>query len=140
MNKKLKKSSRGLTFSLDDKELIGTKYRYFIDKKNKSIIIVPDDNGNMTVFPLTLSITLTSFFMMTYEKISMTTTNITPIVIRKTLEPLNILIILFNPSVSATSSWISSVYAPEVITHFHSGNDLLYATLGATVLPSAFVK
>lgn len=49
MNKKLKKSSRGLTFSLDDKELIGTKYRYFIDKKNKSIIIVPDDNGNMTV-------------------------------------------------------------------------------------------
>lgn len=49
MNKKLRKSSRGLTFSLDDNELIGTKYRYFIDKKNKNIIIIPDDSGNMTV-------------------------------------------------------------------------------------------
>lgn len=49
MHKKLRKSSRGLTFSIDDNNLIGTKYRYFIDKKKKNIIIVPDDQGNMTV-------------------------------------------------------------------------------------------
>lgn len=49
MHKKLRKSSRGLTFSIDDNNLIGTKYRYFIDKKKKNIIIVPDVQGNMTV-------------------------------------------------------------------------------------------
>lgn len=47
---KLKKSVRGLTFSLKEKLFgIGTKYRYIVDKENKEVIIIPDANGNMTV-------------------------------------------------------------------------------------------
>lgn len=51
---KIKKSTRGLTFSLANEEVnnnisIGAKYRYFIDKNNKDIIIVLDKNGSNTV-------------------------------------------------------------------------------------------
>lgn len=47
---KLKKSKRGLTFSLKEKLFgIGTKYRYIVDKENKEIIIIPDIKGDMTV-------------------------------------------------------------------------------------------
>lgn len=47
---KLKKSIRGLTFSLKENLFgIGTKYRYIVDKDNKEVIIIPDKNGNMTV-------------------------------------------------------------------------------------------
>lgn len=47
--KKLKKSKRGLTFSLDDATKIGSKFRYIIDKVNSEIVIIPDENGTGTV-------------------------------------------------------------------------------------------
>lgn len=47
--KTLKSSNRGLTFSLENDEAqIGTKYRYIIDKKEKCVKIIPDENGNIT--------------------------------------------------------------------------------------------
>lgn len=50
MLKRIKKSTRGLTFSLSNDEIaIGSKYRYVVDKANKAIIITPDHDGNMTV-------------------------------------------------------------------------------------------
>lgn len=48
MNKIIKKSSRGLTFSLPDLK-IGSYYHYIIDKSRREIHIIPDKNGNMTV-------------------------------------------------------------------------------------------
>ena len=48
--KTLKKSRRGLTFSLKNSLFhIGEKYRYVVDKKNKSVLIFSDKSGNMTV-------------------------------------------------------------------------------------------
>lgn len=47
--KKIKKSIRGLTFSLEDEGKIGTKFRYFINVKNNEIVIVEDENGKGTV-------------------------------------------------------------------------------------------
>lgn len=48
--KTLKKSRRGLTFSLKNSLFhIGEKYRYVVDKRNKSVLIFSDKNGNMTV-------------------------------------------------------------------------------------------
>lgn len=47
--KKLRKSTRGLTFSLDDTTKIGSKFRYIIDKANSEIVIIPDENGTGTV-------------------------------------------------------------------------------------------
>lgn len=47
--KKLRKSNRGLTFSLDDVTKIGSKFRYIIDKAKSEIVIVPDENGTGTV-------------------------------------------------------------------------------------------
>ena len=50
MNKKIKSSKRGLTFTVPDETIkIGDRYRYIINKSNKSIMIIPDQNGNMTV-------------------------------------------------------------------------------------------
>lgn len=47
---KIKRSKRGLTFSIREKLFgIGEKYRYIVDKANKEILIIPDKNGNMTV-------------------------------------------------------------------------------------------
>ncbi len=48
--KKIKRSDRGLTFSLEANEAqIGAKYRYVIDKKEKCVKIIPDEeNGNIT--------------------------------------------------------------------------------------------
>ena len=48
---KIKKSLRGLTFSLgkNNNVSIGDKYRYFIDKNNNEIVIVLDENGTNTV-------------------------------------------------------------------------------------------
>ena len=48
--KKLKNSRRGLTFSLNSDDIaIGTKYRYVISKEKKEVLIIPDENGTMTV-------------------------------------------------------------------------------------------
>ena len=47
--KKLKRSIRGLTFSTEQENAIGTKYRYVVDKKSNQILIIPDKNGKMTV-------------------------------------------------------------------------------------------
>lgn len=47
--KQIKKSNRGLTFSLSDERRIGTKFRYFINKKDNEILIVEDENGTGTV-------------------------------------------------------------------------------------------
>jgi DNA (cytosine-5)-methyltransferase 1 len=47
--KRIKGSKRGLTFSLDDDSIIGTKYRYIIDQDKKEIVIISDKKGNMTV-------------------------------------------------------------------------------------------
>ena len=48
--KKIKTSKRGLTFSLDNDNLIGQKFNYFLDIKNKEILIIPteDNNGKST--------------------------------------------------------------------------------------------
>lgn len=47
--KKLKRSKRGLTFTLEDTTLIGTKFRYIIDKKKGEILIISDKEGTGTV-------------------------------------------------------------------------------------------
>lgn len=47
--KKIKSSSRGLTFSTKNHSAIGTKFRYFINKTDNTIIIMPDENGSGTV-------------------------------------------------------------------------------------------
>ena len=48
--KTLRKSRRGLTFSLKNSLFhIGEKYRYVVDKKSKSVLIFSDKDGNMTV-------------------------------------------------------------------------------------------
>lgn len=47
--KKIKGSKRGLTFTLEDKNLIGTKFRYIIDKNKNEILIIPDEDGTGTV-------------------------------------------------------------------------------------------
>lgn len=40
---KIKRSKRGLTFSIREKLFgIGEKYRYIVDKANKEILIIPD--------------------------------------------------------------------------------------------------
>lgn len=49
MLKKIKKSKRGLTFTTEKDEKIGTKFRYFIDKKKNQIIIEESINGGSTV-------------------------------------------------------------------------------------------
>lgn len=50
MKKKIKASTRGLTFTLTEDDIkIGAKYRYIIDKNNNEILIIPDECGNMTV-------------------------------------------------------------------------------------------
>lgn len=49
MFKKLKKSTRGLTFSLGNKEKIGTKFRYVLDLMKNEVIIIEDKNGTGTV-------------------------------------------------------------------------------------------
>lgn len=48
MIKKIKKSSRGLTFSLPELK-IGSRYQYRIDIKNKQVIMVPNENGAVIV-------------------------------------------------------------------------------------------
>ena len=47
--KKIKKSIRGLTFSTNQKDVIGNRYHYVVDKKEKQVLIIPDANGPMTV-------------------------------------------------------------------------------------------
>ena len=47
--KKINRSKRGLTFALEDEALIGTKFRYIIQKESSEILIVPDINGDRTV-------------------------------------------------------------------------------------------
>ncbi len=48
--KKIKKAVRGLTFSVSEKQAeIGSHYRYLIDKTRKEVVIIPDENGSMTV-------------------------------------------------------------------------------------------
>lgn len=47
--KKIKRSSRGLTFSINDESKIGSKFRYFINPKKSEILIVEDENGTGTV-------------------------------------------------------------------------------------------
>ena len=47
--KKIKGSKRGLTFTLEDQKLIGTKFRYIIDTKNNEILIIADVDGTGTV-------------------------------------------------------------------------------------------
>lgn len=47
--KKIKKSNRGLTFSLSDESRIGTKFRYFVDLQRSKITIISDRNGTGTV-------------------------------------------------------------------------------------------
>ncbi len=47
--KKIKKSQRGLTFSTNNSDKIGSKFRYIIDKKNCEILIIEDENGTGTV-------------------------------------------------------------------------------------------
>lgn len=50
MEKKIKPSKRGLTFSLPEGSVaIESKFRYFIDKNKGEIIIIPDENGKNTV-------------------------------------------------------------------------------------------
>lgn len=46
--KRIKKSKRGLTFTLENLS-IGQRYKYIVDTHKKQIHIVPDDNGSMTV-------------------------------------------------------------------------------------------
>lgn len=46
--KTIKKSKRGLTFTLDSLN-IGQKYTYLIDKHKKQVRIIPKESGNMTV-------------------------------------------------------------------------------------------
>ena len=46
--KQIKSSKRGLTFSLPSL-IIGSRYRYVIDKCRREVKIIPDENGNMTV-------------------------------------------------------------------------------------------
>lgn len=48
MEKTIKKSSRGLTFTLPILK-IGSHYKYLVDKTRKEVHIIPDKNGNMTV-------------------------------------------------------------------------------------------
>lgn len=48
MIKKIKKSSRGLTFSLPELK-IGSRYQYRIDVKKKQVVIVPNENGSVVV-------------------------------------------------------------------------------------------
>ena len=48
--KKLRKAVRGLTFSVSEKQAeIGSHYRYLIDKTRNEVVIIPDENGTMTV-------------------------------------------------------------------------------------------
>lgn len=48
--KRIKKSNRGLTFSLNrDEATIGSKYRYIIDKANGQINIIFDPSGKLKV-------------------------------------------------------------------------------------------
>lgn len=49
--KKLRPSRRGLTFSYRASDIlpVGTHYSYIVDAKEGTIIIVPDENGSMTV-------------------------------------------------------------------------------------------
>jgi len=47
--KQIKKSLRGLTFTTDKENSIGTKFRYVIDVKEKKILIIQDKNGTGTV-------------------------------------------------------------------------------------------
>lgn len=47
--KRIKRSNRGLTFTLDDQSLIGSKFRYIVDKTKKEILIIPDERGTGTV-------------------------------------------------------------------------------------------
>lgn len=52
MRKRLKNSKRGLTFSLETESRefgIGTKYRYIVDLKKRTVNIIADKEGNMTV-------------------------------------------------------------------------------------------
>lgn len=50
MIKNIKKSIRGLTFSLDPEFAeIGSHFNYYVDKKNKEILIVPENNGKSSV-------------------------------------------------------------------------------------------
>jgi len=46
--KTIKKSKRGLTFTLENLK-IGQKYTYLIDKDKKQVRIIPKESGNMTV-------------------------------------------------------------------------------------------
>ena len=48
MLKKIKKSKRGLTFTLNQMK-IGERYKYVIDKAKKEIRIIPDISGKITV-------------------------------------------------------------------------------------------
>lgn len=48
--KEIRKSNRGLTFSLqEDQAAIGSRYNYYIDKERKEIVIVADPKGKLTV-------------------------------------------------------------------------------------------
>lgn len=48
--KKIKASKRGLTFSLEEKDIeIGAHYRYVIDKEKNEILIIFDENGPLRV-------------------------------------------------------------------------------------------
>lgn len=48
--RRLKKSKRGLTFSVDPGQAeIGSHYRYVVDKAKKEVLIIPDEKGKMTV-------------------------------------------------------------------------------------------
>ena len=47
--KRIKQSTRGCTFTLDNEKLIGTKFRYVLDLAAGEIVIIPDENGKGTV-------------------------------------------------------------------------------------------
>lgn len=47
--KRIKQSTRGCTFTLDNEKLIGTKFRYVLDLAAGEIVIIPDKNGKGTV-------------------------------------------------------------------------------------------
>ena len=50
MKKRIKRSTRGLTFSLSENaSQIGSKYRYVVDTKKGEVVIIPDENGTLTV-------------------------------------------------------------------------------------------
>lgn len=50
MKKKIKASSRGLTFSLDETDIaVGTHYRYIVDKNEKQVLIILDEEGKLKV-------------------------------------------------------------------------------------------